>query len=54
MSNTVKEMIERGIGVVAALDPTEVTLVHRDVANFLAACELKGIELGNCPAFLRG
>ncbi len=46
-------MIEREIGVVA-LDPTEVTLVDRDVVNFLAACELKGIELRNCPAFLRG
>jgi hypothetical protein len=23
------------------------------VVNFLATCELKGIELRNCPAFLR-
>jgi hypothetical protein len=49
--NTIKEMIEREIGVVA-LDLREVTLVDRDVVNFLAACELKGIELGNYPAFL--
>ncbi len=50
--NTTKEMIEREIGVVA-LDPTEVTLVDRDVVNLLAACEFRGIELRNCPAFLR-
>jgi anti-anti-sigma regulatory factor len=34
------------------LDLTEVTLVERDVVDFLAACERKGIELKNCPRFL--
>lgn len=48
--NTIKEMIEREIGVVA-LDPTEVTLVDRYVLNFLAACEPKGIELRNFRLF---
>ncbi len=51
--NTIKETIDREISVVA-LDPTEVTLVDRDMVNFLGACELKSIELRNCPAFLRG
>lgn len=37
----------------AMLDLVEVTLVDREVVTFLAACELKGIELRNCPAFLR-
>ena len=32
---------------------TEVTLADRDVVNF-AVCELKGIELRNCPACLQG
>jgi hypothetical protein len=31
-----------------------VTLAGRDAATFLAVCELKGIELRNCPPFLRG
>ena len=48
---TVKELIGQENGRVA-LDFTEMTLVDRDVVNFLAACELHGIELRNCPAFL--
>lgn len=34
------------------LDLTEVMLVDREVAMFFAACELKGIELRNSPAFV--
>jgi len=49
---TIRELIEQETGKVA-LDLREMTLVDRDVVNFLAACELKGIELRNCPAFLR-
>jgi hypothetical protein len=49
---TIRELIEQETGKVA-LDLTEMTLVDRDVVNFLATCELKGIELRNCPAFLR-
>ena len=50
--NTIKELIARESGGVV-LDLTEVTLVDRDVVNFLAVCERKGTELRNCPAFLR-
>ena len=35
------------------LDLSEVTLVDRDAISFLAACEAKGVELTNCPAFIR-
>jgi hypothetical protein len=49
---TISELIEQETGKLA-LDLTEMTLVDRDVVNFLATCELKGIELRNCPAFLR-
>jgi hypothetical protein len=35
------------------IDLAEVTLVDRDVVPFLAVCERKGIELKNCPRFLR-
>jgi len=47
-----KESIGRESGGVA-LDLTEVTFVERDVVNFLAACELRGIELRNCPGYVR-
>jgi hypothetical protein len=50
--DTIKELIARKNGGVA-FDLTEVTLVERDAVNFLATCELCGIELLNCPAFLR-
>jgi hypothetical protein len=51
--NTIKELIEEETAKLA-LDLSEVTLAHRDAATFLAVCELKGIELRNCPVFLRG
>ena len=35
------------------LDLKEVKLVDRDVVSFLAGCEAKGIELVNCPAYIR-
>ena len=50
--DTIKELIERENGR-AVLDLTEMTLVDRDAVNFLAIWERKGIELRNCPAFLR-
>ena len=36
-----------------ALDLKEVTLVDRDTIEFLACCEDDGIELRNCPAYVR-
>jgi anti-anti-sigma regulatory factor len=51
--NTLKELIEAE-NVKIVLDLSEVTLAGCDAAVFFAVCELKGIELRNCPAFLRG
>jgi hypothetical protein len=51
--STIKELMEEEAGKIA-LDLFEVTLANRDAATFLAICELKGIELRNCPVFLRG
>jgi len=49
---TLKQLIgQEDCGIV--IDLMEVTLVDRDAVTFLAVCELKGIELRNCPAFLR-
>jgi hypothetical protein len=50
--STIKDLIRRETSAVA-LDLTEVTLVNRDVVSFLAVCERTGIELRNCPPFLR-
>jgi hypothetical protein len=50
--NTLKELIEAENGKIA-LDLSEVMLANRDAGTFFAVCELKGIELRNCPAFLR-
>jgi hypothetical protein len=36
-----------------ALDLRDVTLVDRDGVNFLAVCETDGIQLENCPAYIR-
>ena len=35
------------------LDLEEVKLVNRDAVRFLALCEANGIQLGNCPAYIR-
>jgi hypothetical protein len=49
---TLKQLIgQEDCGIV--IDLMEVTLVDREAVTFLAVCELKGIELRNCPAFLR-
>ena len=50
--SAMNELIDGAKGV-TALDLAEVTLVDRDVVPFLAACELRGIELRHCPRFLR-
>jgi hypothetical protein len=52
--NTLKDLIEAESSAEIVLNLSEVTLANRDAATFLAVCELKGIELRNCPAFLRG
>jgi anti-anti-sigma regulatory factor len=35
------------------LDLKEVKLVDRDVVSFLAGCEAKGVNIANCPAYIR-
>lgn len=36
-----------------ALDLREVRLVDREGVKFLAACETKGVQLKNCPLYVR-
>lgn len=35
------------------LDLSEVSLVNLEVVRFLNACELRGIQLQNCSAYIR-
>jgi hypothetical protein len=50
--DTLREMIGREKGVVA-LDLTEVRLVDREAVRLLVVSEANGIELRNCPAYIR-
>ena len=50
--DTFREAIGREKGPVV-IDLTEVTLVDREAVTLLANCELNGIGLRNCPAYLR-
>jgi anti-anti-sigma regulatory factor len=42
---------ERASSVV--LDLSELTLVDGDVVRFLSQCEMQGIRLAQCPAYVR-
>jgi hypothetical protein len=35
------------------LDLKEIKLVDRDAVRFLAQCEANGIQIENCPAYIR-
>ena len=35
------------------LDLEEVRLVDREAVQFLARCEMEGVGLDNCPAYIR-
>lgn len=50
--STIKELIG-GDESPVSLDLREVTLVDREVVPFLVICEGNGVQLANCPAFLR-
>ena len=36
-----------------ALDLKDVTLVNEDAVGFLSRCEIDGVTLQNCPAYIR-
>ena len=46
------ELLEQEVRRVA-LDLEEVILVDLAVVRFLAVCERRGVELRNCPAYVR-
>jgi hypothetical protein len=50
--DTLKELIGRENGRVA-IDLREVILVNREAVRLLALSEARGIEVRNCPAYIR-
>ena len=46
--NMIEELLAKETDLVV-LDLAEVILVDREVVRFLAACDVRGIELRNCP-----
>jgi len=44
--------VERG-GPRVTLDLVEVDLVDIDAVRFLQTCEARGVEVVNCPAYIR-
>jgi hypothetical protein len=50
--DTLRELLGRDKGRVA-VDLKEVVLVDREAVKLLALSEAKGIELRNCPAYIR-
>jgi len=50
--DTLRELLGREKDEVA-IDLTEVILVDREVVRLLARSEANGIELRNCPAYIR-
>jgi hypothetical protein len=40
-------------GQAIALNLQDVTLINRDAVSFLACCEMEGIKLDDCPAYIR-
>lgn len=50
--DTLRELLGRQNGRVV-IDLEEVALVDREAVAFLALSEIDGIELRNCPAYIR-
>jgi hypothetical protein len=49
---TIEELIARQGGLVA-IDLSQLILIDRHAVCYLAGCEMRGIELRNCPLFIR-
>jgi hypothetical protein len=50
--NTLRALLEEEEGVVI-IDLKDVLIVDREAIKLLAVCESNGIELRNCPAYIR-
>src|ERR1700745_1298402 len=50
--NTLRALLEEEEGVVI-IDLKDVLIVDREAITLLAVCESNGVELRNCPAYIR-
>jgi hypothetical protein len=50
--NTLRALLEQEEGVVI-IDLKDVLIVDREAITLLAVCESHGVELKNCPAYIR-
>jgi hypothetical protein len=48
-----KVLASEAEGQKIALDLNSVRLVDQDAVTFLARCEMNGVRLDNCPAYIR-
>src|ERR1700751_5957376 len=60
ISGRITEEVEKTLGAlleeeegVVIIDLKDVLIVDREAIKLLAVCELNGIELRNCPAYIR-
>lgn len=51
-SDTLRASMEQNSGVVA-LDLGDILIVDREAIQLLALCQSNGLELRNCPAYIR-
>ena len=49
----VRRLVESEHGSDVVLDLNEVSLVDVEVVRFLRQCEMQGIRLAHCPAYVR-
>src|SRR5437868_3757199 len=50
--NTLRDLLEKEEGVVI-IDLKDVLIVDRETIKLLAVCESNGVELKNCPGYIR-
>ena len=50
---TLRASLEQERGMVAAIDLTDVLIVNRETITLLAVSKSNGVELRNCPAYIR-
>jgi hypothetical protein len=48
-----QELLDAEGDICVSVDLEEVRLVDREAVRFLASCEARGIQLINCPSYIR-
>jgi hypothetical protein len=48
-----RDVLAREEGAVAAIDLKNVLLIDRDAVKFMVIAEANGVELRNCPPYVR-